>query len=109
MTAFGTKFPDARIDTDGVDALVTASHLTHDVGGHWALIDVEIVRPPPRSVVACGGRATTTVGCHWIVTLALRQATKPLIPGQKRGVPRVPLLLKTYTCTSILISKDPVR
>ena len=81
------EVPDARIDAGGVDALVTASHQTHDVGGHWALIDVEIVRPPPRSVVAGDGSATTTVGCHWIVALALRQTTKPLIPGKKRGYP----------------------
>ena len=106
MTAFGTKFPDARIDTDGVDALVTASHLTHDVGGHWALIDVETVRPPSRSVVECDGRATTTVSCKWIVSPRLAPGNETSDPWKEKGVP---LLLKTYTCTSILISKDPVR
>ena len=36
----------------GVDALVMASHQTHTVGGHWALIDIETVKPPPSSMVA---------------------------------------------------------
>jgi hypothetical protein len=76
------EVPDARINAVGVDALAMPTHLTHDVGGHWALIDVEIVRPPSRSVVACDGRLATIVGCHWIVALTLCQVSKPLIRGK---------------------------